>query len=376
MRGGERHRRELLADGGLRRPSRAATASARRMPTSRARRSRSGRRPARQRRTPASSPGDREPGEARAADEDVRAGAVERGPLRPAACRPLRHRRANTDPAAARTPSQGASAARVPMHVVVVALDPVEHPHVDAARDADPGPHGRCQRVGGGRRLGEQRASVADVVGDPLADRDRRRPRAQRVLGETGEVDAVEPPVDRHVAQEVRELEGDAEARDVAVRLGRGAEERRHDQPDGRRAALHVAVELGLGRDPHGLVAVDAHRGHVAAEQVQRQPVAVAGVDEGRDHRMVGVAGPDAAVELRVPGVERRAAGRTGREAPGAVDDLIRTADEAVERVHGRPHVARQAPGRAPERRVVAPLQAPAGPVGLPQPLVGGDGHV
>ncbi len=104
--------------------------------------------------------------------------------------------------------------------------------------------------------------------------------------------------------------------------------------------------------------------------------MAVAGVDEGRDHGMVGVAGADAAVELRVPGVERRAAGRAGREAPGAVDDLIRTADEAVERVHGRPHIARQAQRGAPERRVVAPLQASAGPVGLPQPFVGGDAHV
>ena len=36
--------------------------------------------------------------------------------------------------------------------------------------------------------------------------------------------------------------------------------------------------------------------------------------------------------------------GGPGGQAPGAVDDLVRPAHEAVERVDGRPHVARQAP--------------------------------
>ena len=74
------------------------------------------------------------------------------------------------------------------------------------------------------------------------------------------------------------------------------------------------------------------------------------------------------ALELGLPGVERRAPRRAGRQAPGAVDDLVRAAHEAVQSVDGGPHVARQAARRAVVRRVVAALHAPARPVGLLQP--------
>jgi hypothetical protein len=109
---------------------------------------------------------------------------------------------------------------------------------------------------------------------------------------------------------------------------------------------------------------------------VQRHLVTPAGIDERGDHRMLGAAGLEAAVELGLPPVQGRASGRSGRSpAPRAVDDLVRAADEAVQGVDGGSDVARQELRRAPVGRVVASLQAPARPIGLSQPNIAVDAH-
>ena len=166
------------------------------------------------------------------------------------------------------------------------------------------------------------------------------------------------------------ELEGHAEPRDLLVLARRRTEQRGHDPPDGRRAAVHVAVELAFGDDPHGLVAVDAHRLDVAVEQVQGQLVARAGVDERGDHRMRGVPDLQPDAQLGLPAVQRGAPRRAGGQAPRAVDDLVRAAHEAVHGMDGRAHVGGQTARGQPERRVVPALHAAAGPVGVPHSMI------
>jgi hypothetical protein len=158
------------------------------------------------------------------------------------------------------------------------------------------------------------------------------------------------------------------------VQVAGRAEQRGHDPADGRGAAVHVAVELGLAADAHRLVAVDAHRGHVAVEQVQRQAVTPAGVDERGDDRVLGAPAGQAGLELGLPGVQGGAPRGAGRQ-PATVDDLVRPAHEAVQGVDRRLHVARQAVGGAVERRVVPALKAPTRAVGLLQPEIGDDMH-
>ena len=108
---------------------------------------------------------------------------------------------------------------------------------------------------------------------------------------------------------------------------------------------------------------------------MQRQPVARTGVDQRGDDGMLGVPGREPALELGLPRVERLAPCRAGRQAPRAVDDLVRAAHEAVQGVDGGLHVARQEARGAVVRRVVAALQAPACPVGLRQSRFGDDVH-
>ena len=118
----------------------------------------------------------------------------------------------------------------------------------------------------------------------------------------------------RHVADEVRELERDPELAEVGVMARRNAEQRGHDPPDRARRAVHVGHELVPAGDPHRR-AVDPHRAHVGAQLVERQPVARRRVGERAHDRLAGVV---ARFELRLPGVERRAA-VGGRRRRGAV---------------------------------------------------------
>ena len=94
----------------------------------------------------------------------------------------------------------------------------------------------------------------------------RRAPCGQRLLVQAGQVDAVHGEVLAHVAQEVRQLEGDAEARDVLAALGRHADQRRHHAPDRRGAAVHVAC-----RARHGCGAARGRRSRRASSPCRRR---------------------------------------------------------------------------------------------------------
>ena len=133
-----------------------------------------------------------------------------------------------------------------------------------------------------------------------------------RSRSSAGQVDAVQAPVLAHVADEVRELERDAEAAEVGVMAGRDAEQRGHDPADGAGRAVHVGRELLVGVDPDRRLAVHAHRAHVVLQLAEREVVAVGGV--GRARSATGWRG---AAQLRLPGVQRGAALR-GRRRRGA----------------------------------------------------------
>ena len=149
------------------------------------------------------------------------------------------------------------------------------------------------------------------------------------------QVDPVEPRVLAHVADEVRELEGEPEPAVARVVARRDAEQRRHDAPDGAGGAVHVGLELLPGRDPHRR-AVDAHRAHVGPQLAERQAVAPPGVDERADDRVGRAAGGEAARRARASqasSAARRACGLGWPARP--VDDLVGRAHVAVEGVRG-----------------------------------------
>ena len=214
----------------------------------------------------------------------------------------------------------------------------------------------------------------AHLVGDQRAQLGRgRRGRAKsasatpkRSRSSARQVDAVEPPVLAHVADEVRVLEGEPEPAEAGVVALGHAEQRRHDAPDGARRALHVGDELVPGLDPHRR-AVEPHRAHVGSQLAERQAVAAAGVDERADHGLARAPGGEPGLELGLPGVERGAARLGPAGAARAVDDLVGRADVAVERVRRRADLLRQPPRGPVIRRVVAPVHAPAGLVGAAQ---------
>ena len=134
-----------------------------------------------------------------------------------------------------------------------MALDAVEDARVDGARDADPGAHGRRQRAA--RRAGVGNSSRARATW--CATRSRSAgvavARAQVVLGQARAGRCGRSP-SRLATSRMKFVSWKATPRRASSRVGAGrrAEQRRHDQPDGRGAALHVALELGLARDPHG----------------------------------------------------------------------------------------------------------------------------
>ena len=149
------------------------------------------------------------------------------------------------------------------------------------------------------------------------------------------------------------------------------AEQRRHDAADGGGAAVHVRVEGGAVGHADA-VAVDAHRVHVDAQLAEGEVVALPGVDEGADDRMVRAAGGEAALELGLPGIEVPAADRS---CARRVDDVVRSAHEAVQRVHRGTHVARQTLGRDEERRIAAQLQRRAAAVDAAHVRIDGPVH-
>ena len=98
----------------------------------------------------------------------------------------------------------------------------------------------------------------------------------------------------------------------------------------------------------------------------------LAGVHQRADDRVRRAVAGQAAAQLLLPGVQRRAARRGGRRAVRPVDDLVGRAHVPVQRVRGRPHVGGQ-PARGPVVRGVVPaLQPPAGLVGRADPRVHG----
>ena len=122
--------------------------------------------------------------------------------------------------------------------------------------------------------LTEERARPADLDREQGAKLRGRRHEAERagihaealeLLG--GQVDPVELVVDPDVPDEVRELERDPEPRE-RLGLSSRTEDGGHDAADGRRAPVHVAVELGSRRDAN-TVTVDPHRPDVASQLVE-----------------------------------------------------------------------------------------------------------
>jgi hypothetical protein len=198
------------------------------------------------------------------------------------------------------------------------------------------------------RRGGERRPRPGDLVGDRRAG----------VRVEAGQVAAVQPQVLGRVADEVRQLEGDPEAREGLLEPAR-AEDRGHDPPDGGGRAVHVAVQRGIVVDPHG-PAVHPHGVHVDAELAERQLLAEPGVHERGEDAMVRPARRQALVERRLPAVQRLPACRGGRIPTRAVDDLVRAAQEAVQGMDRGLLGPRQAPRGPVERGIVAALHPPA----------------
>ena len=115
---------------------------------------------------------------------------------------------------------------------------------------------------------------------------------------------------------------------------------------------------------------VDTHRVHVHGQLGHRQFVADPRVDDCCDHRMGGEAALQPPVELRLPVVECAATPVRRRGPSAAVDDLVGPAKEAIQRVHRRPDLRGQLARGPVERRVMAPLHAPADPVRRAEPRI------
>ena len=221
----------------------------------------------------------------------------------------------------------------------------------------------------GGRRLAEERARPADLDRDQGAKLRRRRPEAERgsIDAEAlellcGEVDPVELVVDPDIPDEVRELEGDTEPRE-RLGLSSRAEDDGHDAADGRRAPVHVAVEVGPRRDAN-TATVDPHRPHVDAQLVEGKLEAETGVNERSDHRVIRRPCRQPAFELALPRVEGGEPRGGLQRAARAVDDLVRAAHEPVQRMDGGSNLGRKPQHREVVGGVVAAEQSPTRGVG------------
>ena len=156
----------------------------------------------------------------------------------------------------------------------------------------------------------------------------------------------------------------------LSVRVGRSAQQGRHDPAHGRCAPVHVALQLLPRLHPHG-PAVDAHRVHVGPQLAERQVVASAGVGQRGDHGVGRVARLDPVEQLRSPAGRAPDAARGWvRGAPRPVDQLVGAADERVDGVHRRPHVGGEPARGEVVGGVVAAVHPAAG--GVRGPQVGG----
>ena len=234
--------RDLLADRALHAHRVQPRAWGRRRPRSGARRSRSGPRSARRRRDPASSRATARPAKLAPQISTSASRSRDRGALGPArgwrgASRALPQRA--PAPCARSRPRR--QPARCAEHVVVQALDAVEHPHVHGARHphARAAPAARTAASAGAPSANRPRArstcSASSARKPGVASRRRTPPRRRRTAPSSGQVDAVEGEVLAHVADEVGQLEGQPEPRRSSRRDRRRAQQRGHDPADGRR---------------------------------------------------------------------------------------------------------------------------------------------
>ncbi len=194
------------------RPSRAATAWARRTRSSGARRSRSGRARAGPHRGPPRRATSR--ATARPANEAPQTRTRARVPSRRVRCSPRavarRVIRAGPPPRPPTAqPGPGAE------DVVAVALDAVEHGGVDAAGHGHAVAHSAARGPAATRRCRRRASAPGRPLGHALARTGRWRRRHAGPPRAGPQVDAVQAVVDGHVADEVRQLEGDAQARHV-----------------------------------------------------------------------------------------------------------------------------------------------------------------
>ena len=179
-----------------------------------------------------------------------------------------------------------------------------------------------------------------------------------------GQVGAAPVEVLGDVADEVGELEGEAELPGRLAGRGRvgAAQDRQHHGADDRRRALHVVEQVVVGRvRGDGQV----HR-HALQERREVVPVQVEdgdGVQHGRQQRVVDRRAVQAGHEPAGPVVEP--GGPLGRrQVLGAVDDLVGVAGEAVEGVHMSPFPGGQQPGGEIVGAAVAFVQLTAAVIG------------
>jgi hypothetical protein len=179
------------------------------------------------------------------------------------------------------------------------------------------------------------------------------------------------PPVEvlRHVAQEVGQLERLAERRRSRGGLRRFAHGAQHGQQL-QADDLGRAVDVLLQRGPCRVVGdaeVHAHRAQEGGEQAAVDAEPDGGVDDRREHRIVGPAGAQAGVEGLGEMVEGGEEVTGCRARGGLVDDVVGVAGEAVQGVDRGSPGGRQQAGRQEERAAVLGVENPAPGVGVPE---------
>ena len=219
-------------------------------------------------------------------------------------------------------------------HVVVGVLDPLEDARVQHPRRRHAPPRRRRQRRDAVVGLAVEPPVALDLEGHQRAplrgDDPGVRVGAEPAQVLLGHVDAAPVEVLADVAQEVGELEGEAERAGRRDGIRAGSQDRQHHLADDGGAAVHVAQQVAPG-----LVGaageVGAHRAEEAREALLVDVALAHRRHDGRHDRVGGGAGGQGVPERALEGVERERGLRAGVGA-GEVDDVV---GEPGQRVDG-----------------------------------------
>ncbi len=178
---------------------------------------------------------------------------------------------------------------------------------------------------------------ICSSMSDPVVD----DPPLQVRTGQSGRVEVVQRQVDpaavevlTDVADEVRELEGDAQILGRFVRVGRQRlEDGHHLQPDDGGGAVHVLVEVVVGL-VLGDGEVHRHRVQERLEVLDRDVPATHRVHDGIADRVRAAPASHVGEEASPHSLRCVCGGDV--VASGHIDDLVGVAGEAVQRVHVR----------------------------------------